>query len=114
MERITITTDFIKLDSCLKLACLCSSGGEAKNIIADGLVSVDGEVCRQRGKKLYPGATVSYNGEKLIVSDGNAKNQKLGANTKNQTSDEDAKNQTSGETPKNPEKTPADCLNACK
>ena len=60
MTKITITTEFIKLDSFLKLASLVSSGGEAKMIIADGLVKVNGEVCTMRGKKLRPGDTVSY------------------------------------------------------
>jgi len=56
----TITTEFIKLDSFLKLAALVGSGGEAKQIINDGLVKVNGEICTMRGKKLRPGDVVSY------------------------------------------------------
>lgn len=60
MTKITITTDFIKLDSFLKLASLVASGGEAKVLIADGLVSVNGEVCTMRGKKLRNGDKVKF------------------------------------------------------
>ena len=59
MEQIAITTEFIKLDAFLKFANAVSSGGEAKVLIADGLVSVNGEVCTMRGKKLRPGDRVS-------------------------------------------------------
>ena len=55
MEILQISTDFIKLDSALKLAALVGSGGEAKTIIQDGYVKVNGEVCTQRGKKLHTG-----------------------------------------------------------
>ena len=55
MKTVKIETPFIKLDSLLKLADLVSSGGEAKMVIQDGLVKVNGEVCTMRGKKLYPG-----------------------------------------------------------
>ena len=65
MTNISITTDFIKLDSFLKLASLVSSGGEAKVIISEGLVKVNGEVCTMRGKKLREGDTVSY--DRFIV-----------------------------------------------
>lgn len=71
MEKIKITTEYIKLDSFLKLASLCMSGGEAKNVISDGLVRVNGEVCRMRGKKLRNGDTVEFAGKTLTVSDEN-------------------------------------------
>ena len=58
MERVSITTEFIKLDSLLKFAAVTGTGGEAKFAIADGLVSVNGEVCTQRGKKIRPGDVV--------------------------------------------------------
>ncbi len=45
METISITGDFIKLDALLKYAALVASGGEAKRVIADGLVAVNGEPC---------------------------------------------------------------------
>ena len=60
MEKISITTDFIKLDSFLKLAALVDTGGEAKYVIQEGMVTVNGEVCTMRGKKLYPGDKVSF------------------------------------------------------
>ena len=67
MEKITITGDFIKLDSLLKYASLTASGGEAKIAILDGLVSVNGKVCQMRGKKIYPGDLVSFCGTDLQV-----------------------------------------------
>lgn len=67
MEEIAIQTDFIKLDSLLKFAALVATGGEAKLLINDGLVSVNGEVCLMRGKKIVPGDVVSLNGQKIRV-----------------------------------------------
>ena len=54
-QSVSITTEYIKLEALLKLANLVSSGGEAKCLIQDGQVSVNGQVCRMRGKKLRPG-----------------------------------------------------------
>ena len=48
MEKIEISTEFIKLDSLLKFAALTGTGGEAKYCIAEGMVSVNGEVCTMR------------------------------------------------------------------
>lgn len=62
METITITTEFIRLQDLMKLADMASSGGEAKQLIQDGRVLVNGETCLQRGRKLRPGDTVSYQG----------------------------------------------------
>ena len=67
MEKINISGDFIKLDALLKYAALVGSGGEAKAVIADGLVSVNGEVCLMRGKKIRPGDVVSFCGADLTV-----------------------------------------------
>ena len=67
MEKITIHTDFIRLDALLKFAALVGTGGEAKLVIADGLVQVNGEVCTMRGKKIYPGDRVSFAGSELTV-----------------------------------------------
>ena len=67
MEEITIQTEFIKLDSLLKFAALVGTGGEAKIVISDGLVSVNGEVCTARGKKLYNGDVVEFDGQKIRV-----------------------------------------------
>lgn len=58
-QEISITTEFIKLESALKFANLVSSGGEAKQLIQGGLVKVDGEICTERGRKLRPGALIS-------------------------------------------------------
>ena len=58
MEKIKINTEFIKLDSLLKFAALVGTGGEAKYVISEGLVSVNGEVCTMRGRKIYPGDRV--------------------------------------------------------
>ena len=55
MEKILIKTEFIKLDSLLKFAALVGTGGEAKVVISEGMVKVNGEVCTMRGKKIYPG-----------------------------------------------------------
>lgn len=67
MERITIRTPFIKLDALLKFSALTGSGGEAKTVISEGLVGVNGETCLQRGKKIYPGDVVSFCGTELLV-----------------------------------------------
>ena len=62
MEKIEITTEFIKLDAFLKFAALVGTGGEAKQLIAEGLIGVNGETCLMRGKKLYPGDRVDFQG----------------------------------------------------
>lgn len=59
--------DFIKLGQALKKANLVSSGVEAKMMILDGLVTVNGQTELQRGKKLYNGDVFSYNGEMVKV-----------------------------------------------
>ena len=68
MTDITITTEFIKLQDLLKLANLVGTGGEAKIVIQNGDVSVNGEVCTMRGKKIRPGDTVAFDGKELTVS----------------------------------------------
>ena len=70
MEKIAITTDFIKLDAFLKFASLVSTRGEGKLVIADGLVGVNGETCTQRGKKLRPGDRVDFQGAVYEVVSG--------------------------------------------
>jgi ribosome-associated protein len=67
MEIIKIQTEFIKLDAFLKFAALVGTGGEAKIVIADGLVQVNGEVCTMRGKKLRAGDTVTFAEQTLLV-----------------------------------------------
>ena len=56
---IKITTEYIKLDQLLKFSGIVDSGVFAKEIILDGLVKYNGEVCTMRGKKVYPGDKVS-------------------------------------------------------
>ena len=63
MTEIEISTEFIKLDAFLKFAGCVATGGEAKVYIADGRVSVNGEVCTMRGKKLRGGDTVTFAGK---------------------------------------------------
>ncbi len=67
METITIKTEYIKLDALLKFAALVSSGGEAKEVVGEGLVSVNGEVCTMRGKKLRGGDVVSFSGKTVRI-----------------------------------------------
>ena len=69
MKKIAIQTEFIKLDSLLKFAGLVSTGGEAKELIADGQVQVCGEVCTMRGKKIRPGDTVTLGGVTVSVEE---------------------------------------------
>ena len=68
MEKIAIETEFIKLDSLLKYAALVGTGGEAKYVIAEGMVRVNGEVCTMRGKKIRPGDTGSFDQFQLEVT----------------------------------------------
>ena len=68
METIEITTEYIKLQDLLKLAGLTYTGGEAKVMVQEGLVKVNGEVCTMRGKKIRPGDVVGYNGQELTVA----------------------------------------------
>lgn len=67
-QTISIQTAYIKLDSLLKFAGLCATGGEAKELIAQGLVKVNGQVCLARGKKCYPGDQIELNGETVELS----------------------------------------------
>lgn len=67
MEEIKIKDEFIKLGQLLKLADLVQDGVEAKYVIADGLVKVNGEVDERRGRKVYEGDIVSYDGNEIKV-----------------------------------------------
>jgi len=64
MDTILITTEYIKLDAFLKFCGAAETGGEAKLFISDGLVSVNGATCTQRGKKLRDGDTVQFGGRR--------------------------------------------------
>ena len=68
MEKILINTEFIKLVSLLKFAALVGTGGEAKVVISEGMVKVNGEVCTMRGKKIYPGDKVDFDRFSLEVT----------------------------------------------
>ena len=57
-HEIEITTEYIKLQDLLKFSTLTATGGEAKILVQEGAVSVNGEVCTQRGKKIRPGDEV--------------------------------------------------------
>lgn len=65
---VTIHTEFIKLEAALKLANAVSTGGEAKNLILDEQVTVNGEVCTMRGKKLYPGDRFGFDGRTYLIT----------------------------------------------
>ena len=67
MEQIHIHTEYIKLDALLKLAGLVETGGEAKVLIQDGQVPVNGEACLMRGKKLRPGDQVTLDGRTVTI-----------------------------------------------
>ncbi|MGE0919833.1 S4 domain-containing protein YaaA [Trichlorobacter lovleyi] len=66
-EKISIDTDYIKLDSFLKLANLVMSGGEAKIVIQEGQIQVNGTVETRRGRKLYPGDTITLTGSSSFL-----------------------------------------------
>lgn len=66
-NSVKITTEFIKLDALLKFASLTGSGGEAKALIQNGEVRVNGEVCTMRGKKIRPGDTVALGDNEVTV-----------------------------------------------
>ena len=62
-----IKTEFIRLDALLKLAGITDTGGQAKWIIQDGMVSVNGEVCTMRGKKIRSGDTITVSEKTITV-----------------------------------------------
>jgi len=67
-RMVHIETEFIKLDALLKFAALVGSGGEAKVRIQQGEVTVNGQVCDMRGKKIRPGDTVGLGGVIVMVT----------------------------------------------
>ena len=66
---VAITTEFIKLQDAMKYANIVYSGGEAKALIQEGEVMVNGEVCTMRGKKLRPGDKFTFNGQTYLIAD---------------------------------------------
>ncbi len=67
MREIKIKEDFIKLDSLLKFSGIAETGGHAKILILDGEVTVNGEICTMRGKKIRVGDTVAALGEEIRI-----------------------------------------------
>ena len=72
MIPVVISTEFIKLEAALKYANAVESGGMAKSCIQDGEVTVNGEVCTMRGKKLYAGDTVTFMGSTYLICNNEA------------------------------------------
>ena len=68
MEEIFLRDEFIKLGQAIKAAGLVESGVEAKIVIKDGEVKVNGKVETQRGKKLFGGEVVEYNGSSILIN----------------------------------------------
>ena len=66
---VAITTEFIKLQDAMKYANIVYSGGEAKALIQEGEVLVNGEVCTMRGKKLRTGDKFTFNGQTYLITD---------------------------------------------
>ena len=66
-EHIKIHTEFIKLQDLLKFAGAVETGGEAKLAIQDGEVTVNGQTCTMRGRKLYPGDRAGIDGREFLV-----------------------------------------------
>ena len=67
MDEFTITGEYIELDKLLKAAHLCGTGGEARIVISEGLVTVDGETELRLRRKVRPGMTVQYDGQTIAV-----------------------------------------------
>lgn len=67
VEKIYIDDDYIKLDSLLKFGGIAETGGQAKLLVQDGLVQLNGEVCTQRGKKIKDGDRVKFEDKVLEV-----------------------------------------------
>lgn len=64
---VTIHTEYIKLEAAMKLAALTETGGEAKEQIQGEQVTVNGEVCTMRGKKLRPGDKFCFEGQTYVI-----------------------------------------------
>lgn len=71
MKEIFIRDEFIRLDSALKFSGAIGTGGQAKMVIQDGLVLVNGEICTQRGKKLRQDDTVKFENFSFVIKNEN-------------------------------------------
>ncbi|WP_026532114.1 RNA-binding S4 domain-containing protein [Arthrobacter sp. H41] len=69
-DEISIRDDMIRLGQLLKLASLAEDGVEAKALVDNGLVQVNGEIEERRGRQLHPGDTVSVNGQNVRITRG--------------------------------------------
>lgn len=69
---LVIHTEYIKLQDAMKYANLVYSGGEAKQLILEEQVKVNGEICTMRGKKLYPGDSFSFMGGNYLICNNEA------------------------------------------
>ncbi|MCI9382136.1 MAG: RNA-binding S4 domain-containing protein [Dorea sp.] len=69
MGVVKLRDEFIKLGQALKAAGLVESGAEAKEVITDGLVQVNGETDTRRGRKLYAGDIITFDGEEVKIED---------------------------------------------
>ncbi len=67
MKEVQINEEYIKLFQLLKYANLASSGGEAKFLIEEGLVKVNDEIEKQKGKKIHKNDIIEFYGERIIV-----------------------------------------------
>ena len=67
MDKVAINTEFIKLGQLLKFASIVGNGSDAKMLIADGIVKVNGVVVTERGKKIHPGDVVEVEGMGSVV-----------------------------------------------
>ena len=65
---VVIHTEFIKLQDAMKFANIVYSGGEAKTLILEEQVKVNGEVCTMRGKKLHPGDKFEFMGQTYLIT----------------------------------------------
>lgn len=79
MNKISIQTDYIKLSAFLKYTGVVGTGGNAKDLILDRQVKVNGEICNMKGKKLYPGdiVTVLYGEKEEFLVQGQAASKSL-------------------------------------
>lgn len=67
LKEVYITTEFIRLDAALKLASVVGTGGQAKMLIEDEQIKVNGEICTQRGKKLRDGDAFAFENQEFLI-----------------------------------------------
>jgi ribosome-associated protein len=67
MEKVYFHTEFVKLQQLMKLADVVGQGSDAKMLIQEGYVKLNGEVCTMRGKKVYDGDVMEFEGEQYLA-----------------------------------------------